>query len=190
MRANYGRPATVEVGLGGGEELRVGGRRLEVHHAPGHSAGHLVLYEPATGMLFSSDAVHWRMCPAAGGEPALPPTYEDVDPYLATIDMIGRLGVRELHSGHWPARAGAEVAAFLDESRAFVGRMDAAVLDLAERPATLAELCRGVDAALGPFGCDPVNLMFAVHGHLRRLVRQGRVRVAAAGERPPRYVRA
>jgi glyoxylase-like metal-dependent hydrolase (beta-lactamase superfamily II) len=167
--------------------VRVGDRTLVVHHAPGHSPGHLVLHEPAAGLLFTSDAVHWRMCPAADGAPALPPTYEEVDDYLATIDMVEALAPAEVHSGHWPARSGAAVADFLAESRAFVERMDTALAERLETPATLAELCAHADARLGPFGADPVNLMFVVHGHLRRLLRAGRAQVVAAGERPPRY---
>jgi glyoxylase-like metal-dependent hydrolase (beta-lactamase superfamily II) len=189
MRANYGAPSAVEVGFAGGEVVHVGGRRIEVRHAPGHSPGHLILSEPGPGLLFTSDAVHWRMCPAADGSPALPPTYEDVDPYLETIAMVEALGPTAVHSGHWPARHGTEIAGFLDESRAFVDRMDAALAERLERPATLAELCGHADERLGPFGADPVNLSFAVHGHLRRMLRTGRARVEHAGQRPPRYVR-
>jgi glyoxylase-like metal-dependent hydrolase (beta-lactamase superfamily II) len=187
MRANYGAPVAVETGLAGGETITVGDRRLEARHAPGHSPGHLVLHEPATGMLFSSDAVHWRVCPAADGSPALAPTYEEVDDYLETIDMLESLGATELHSGHWPTRTGAEIADFMAESRAFVARMDAALAERLERPATLAELCEHADERLGPFGSDPVNLMFAVHGHVRRMLRAGKAEIVAAGERPPRY---
>jgi glyoxylase-like metal-dependent hydrolase (beta-lactamase superfamily II) len=187
MRANYGAPATVEVGLAGGETIAVGDRRLAVHHAPGHSPGHLVLHEQASGMLFSSDAVHWRMCPAADGSPALAPTYEEVDEYLETIDMLDSLGAAELHSGHWPIRTGTEIADFMAESRAFVERVDAALAERLERPATLAELCEHTDARLGPFGSDAVNLMFVVHGHVRRMLRAGKAEIVAAGERPPRY---
>src|SRR5947207_208209 len=129
MRANYGAPATVEVGFAGGETVNVGARLLEVHHAPGHSPGHLVLYEPGAGVLLTSDAVHWRMCPAADGSAALPPTYEDVDAYLETIDMVGSLGAAQVHSGHWPACHDAEITAFLDESRAFVHRMDGVIAE-------------------------------------------------------------
>ena len=187
MRANYGAPAAVEVGLAGGETIAVGDRRLVARHAPGHSAGHLVLHEPATGLLFSSDAVHWRMCPAADGSPALCPTYEEVDDYLATIDMLESLGAAELHSGHWPIRTGAEIADFMAESRAFVERVDSALAERLERPATLAELCDHADERLGPFGSDAVNLMFVVHGHVRRMLRTGAAEIVAAGERPPRY---
>jgi glyoxylase-like metal-dependent hydrolase (beta-lactamase superfamily II) len=187
MRANYGAPAAVEVGLAGGETLAVGDRRLVARHAPGHSAGHLVLHEPATGLLFSSDAVHWRMCPAADGSPALPPTYEEVDDYLATIDLLESLAAAEVHSGHWPVRTGAEIAGFMAESRAFVAGMDSALEERLERPATLAELCEHADERMGPFGCAPVNLMFVVHGHVRRMLRSGKAGIVTAGERPPRY---
>jgi glyoxylase-like metal-dependent hydrolase (beta-lactamase superfamily II) len=187
MRANYGAPAPVEVGLAGGETLVVGDRRLVVRHAPGHSAGHLIAHEPATGLLLTSDAVHGSMCPAADGSPALPPTYEDVAPYLETIDMIETLNAREMHSGHWPARTGPEIGAFLHESREFVERMDGALLERLETPATLEQLCLHADQRLGPFGAEPVNLMFAVYGHVQRLLRGGRACIVRAGERPPRY---
>jgi glyoxylase-like metal-dependent hydrolase (beta-lactamase superfamily II) len=189
MRANYGAPALVEIGFAGGEAVQVGARRLVVHHAPGHSAGHLVLHEPAAGLLFTSDAVHWRMCPAADGSPALPPTYEDVDAYLETIGMIASLDAREVHSGHWPTCTGSQITEFLDESRAFVDRMDEAIAERLDATATLAQLCNHAEERLGPFGADPINLMFAVHGHLRRMLRTGRAQVVRAGERPPRYRR-
>ena len=179
-----GSPVAVEVTFAGGEEIELSARRLSVLHAPGHSAGHLVLHEPATGLLFTSDAVHWRFCPAADGRPALPPTYEDVDPYLETIALVESLRPSVLHSGHWPVRTGAEIAAFLEESRAFVEALDAALRERLESPARLSELCDHVAVRLGPFGADPVNLMFAVHGHQRRMLRRGEARLLDPAERP------
>jgi len=149
----------------------------------------MALHDLDAGLLFCSDAVHWRMCPAADGSSALPPTYEDVDPYLGTIDRIAAPVPAELHSGHWPARIGPEVDAFLTESREFVAAMDDAIEARLVNAATLRELCEHVDSRLGPFGSDPVNLMFAVHGHLRRLLRKGRVWMLDPLERPPRFRR-
>lgn len=187
IRGLYGSPCSVDVTFAGGEEIDLGGRLLSLLHAPGHSAGHLVAHEVANGLLFTSDAVHWRWCPAADGSPALPPTYEDVDPYLATVALIEALAPEELHSGHWPARSGDGVAAFLAESRQFVWEVDTTLAERLETPATLRQLCEHVSVRLGPFGADPVNLMFAVHGHLRRLLRTGKVRLLDPLERPPRY---
>lgn len=187
MKGEAGEPVEIDLALTGGETLRVGDRILDVRHAPGHSAGHLVLFEPATGMLFSSDAVHGAMCPDAGGAPALPPTYEEVDAYLRTVDLIAGLPVESMHSGHWPTFEGAEIAGFLDESRAFVSSLDEALLEVMEQPVTLLEVCAELDARLGPFGGEPVNLMFAVHGHLRRLCRAGRAAVVDTTAAPLRF---
>jgi glyoxylase-like metal-dependent hydrolase (beta-lactamase superfamily II) len=190
MRALYGAPVTVDVSFAGGETLELGDRRLDVLHAPGHSAGHLIVHERESGMLFSSDAVHWRMCPAADGSPALPPTYEEVDPYLETIALVEELEPAELHTGHWPARTGADVRRFCAESREFVAALDTVLEERLASPSTLRDLCEHADKLLGPFGADPVNLMFAVHGHLRRLLRTDRIEVVDVLERPPRYARA
>jgi len=189
VRSVSGAPATIDLTFAGGEELDLGHRGLRVLHTPGHSAGHLALHDPENGLLFCSDAVHWRMCPAADGSSALPPTYEDVDPYLETIDRIASLAPAELHSGHWSARVGPEIGAFLAESRAFVTTMDFAIEDRLKDGATLRDLCEYVDARLGPFGADPVNLMFAVHGHLRRLLRRDRVSLLDPAARPLRFER-
>src|SRR5207302_1350904 len=56
------------------------------------------------------------------------------------------------------------------------GTLDTALEERLEA-ATLRQLCEHVSVRLGPFGTDPVNLMFAVHGHLRRLLRTGGVRL-------------
>ena len=103
--------------------------------------------------------------------------------------MIETLDAREMHSGHWPVRSGPEIEAFLGESREFVERMDEALLERLETPATLEQLCLHADQRLGPFGADPVNLMFAAHGHVQRLLRTGRAGIVKVGERPPRYQR-
>lgn len=187
MRAHYGAPTELALTLAGGEVLNVGDRELQVLHVPGHSAGHLALFEPGTGLLFSSDAVHHTGCPGGDGEPALCPTYEEVDAYLDSIETLGRLGPSELHSGHWPVRTGTQVAEFLRESREFVDRVDAVLLERLERPATLAQLCEAVQRAAGPWRSEPGMLRFAVHGHLRRLVRLGAAERVELLERPARF---
>lgn len=187
MRGEYGDPLKLDLTLNGGEQLEVAGRRLGVLHAPGHSAGHVILHEPDRGLLFSADAIHWRMCPATDGGAALPPTYEDLDAYRATIGLVRALAPAELHSGHWPARRGGEVNAFLYESEEFLDATTTTVRERLELPASLAELCEHVEARLGPFGADPVNLMFAVHGHLEELLRAGEVVLVDWSRRPPKY---
>lgn len=187
VRANYGARVEIDVTFSGGECLRVGDRRLDVHPAPGHSAGHLVLFEAEAGLLFSSDAVHWRACPAADGSPALCPTYEEVDDYLDTISLVEQLSPSEMHSGHWPMRSGQEVMGFLDESRLFVEAVDAVLKARLADPATLADLCQAVQLEVGPWDSEPGMLRFVVSGHMRRLLHLETVELIEAGNRPPRY---
>lgn len=111
---------------------------------------------------------------------------QEIDPYLATIDLVERLEPGVVHSGHWPVREGAAIVAWLAESREYVAALDAALHERLGAPATLRELCDHVDERLGPYASGPIVLMFAVHGHLRRLVRRGRVRVDMLAA-PPRF---
>jgi glyoxylase-like metal-dependent hydrolase (beta-lactamase superfamily II) len=186
MRAMYGGPVWIDLPLSGGEELTLGGRTLRFLHAPGHSAGHLMVHDAASGELFTSDAVHGAFIPATDGSAALPPTYEEIDPYLATIDLVERLDPRVVHSGHWPVREGTAIAAWLTESREYVAALDAALHERLGAPATLRELCDHAHARLGPYASGPIALMFAVHGHVRRLVRGGCVAVDLLAA-PPRF---
>lgn len=187
MRGEYGDPIELDRTLGGGELLTVAERKLRVLHAPGHSPGHVILHEPSRGLLFSADAIHWRMCPAIDASPALPPTYEDVAPYRSTISLVRALAPTELHSGHWPVRDGKEIDEFLDESEQFLETIESAIRERLERPASLGELCDHVEGRLGPFGADPVNLMFAVHGHIEALLRDEAIVLTDWSQRPPRY---
>lgn len=187
MRSLYGAPVQLDVTFSGNETLAVGDRRLKMLSLPGHSAGHLGIWDEEAGLLFSSDAIHWKMCPAADGSPALPPTYEEVDDYLRTIEKVEALGDLTIHSGHWQPRSGEEAVAFLRESREFVAAMDATLVELLDSPRTLAWLLPEVEKRLGPFGADPVNLMFVVAGHLRHLVANGSIEAVDPSEVPPRY---
>ena len=48
IRDLYGSPVSIDVTFAGGEQIELGDRQLSVLHAPGHSAGHLVLYTATT----------------------------------------------------------------------------------------------------------------------------------------------
>jgi glyoxylase-like metal-dependent hydrolase (beta-lactamase superfamily II) len=188
VRAHAGAYCEIDVGFVGGERIGLGVRELQVLHAPGHSRGHLMLWEPASRTLIASDAVHGRVCPAADGTPALPPTYEDVDDYLATIERVEQLGAEAMHTCHFPPlESAAAVLDFCATSRAFVDDLDACILGrLKTAPATLAQLCETAGADLGPFGAGAHQLMFVVHGHLRRLLRRALVTADDLGP-PVRY---
>jgi glyoxylase-like metal-dependent hydrolase (beta-lactamase superfamily II) len=62
-----------------GETLDLGGRRLELLHAPGHAKHHLVAFEPDLGALFAGDGVGVLLPSSGVLRPATPPPDFDRD---------------------------------------------------------------------------------------------------------------
>ncbi len=86
--------------LEAGDVIDLGDRRFEVIHTPGHSPGGIMLFEQATGVLFSGDTVY--------DGPLIDDAYHsDVPAYLATMKRILDLPVRVVHGGHFPSFDGA-----------------------------------------------------------------------------------
>jgi glyoxylase-like metal-dependent hydrolase (beta-lactamase superfamily II) len=63
-----------------GQSLDLGGRRLEILHAPGHARHHVGVFEPDGGLLFAGDGVGVSTPASPELRPAVPPP--DFDPEL------------------------------------------------------------------------------------------------------------
>lgn len=100
-----------------GARVQVGGLSFEVHAAPGHDPDAVLLFEPASGLLVSGDAL-W-----ADGFGVVFPELEGVDAFDAvgdTLDVIARLPVRIVVPGHGPAFG--DVDAAVQRARAKLSR--------------------------------------------------------------------
>jgi glyoxylase-like metal-dependent hydrolase (beta-lactamase superfamily II) len=186
-----GQPRKMDVCLSGGEKIRLRDDwTLEVLHVPGHSHGHLTLYDAKHKAAFMGDAIHGRGCPFATGGMAIPVTYYYVDIYLSTLRYFEGLPIDVLYSGHWPIMRGEEIRDFISESRQTVEFLDRIILSsLARHPSglTLKELIETVANAVGDWPKDSWDLaMFPVKGHMDRLEQQGKLR-ASRGTRPVRF---
>ncbi len=79
IRANT-RTVPMDLTLQGGETIRQGGDwRVQVLHTPGHSRGHLSVYDPRSRTLIICDAALYNAVLTSDGAPAFPPTYRYVD---------------------------------------------------------------------------------------------------------------
>lgn len=90
------RPATVSRRVVEGDAIDLGDRRFEVLHLPGHSPGSIGLWEPATGTLFSGDAVYDG--PLLDELPG-----SDITDYCETMRRLRELPVDVVHAGHDPS---------------------------------------------------------------------------------------
>src|SRR4051812_14610608 len=103
---SIGRPSTF---LEGGERFDAGGRTWEVVHTPGHSPGHVCLWDPQARLLCSGDHLLQIVSP--------PVTFErgfETDPmgsYLASLERVRNLAPDLVLPGHGaPFRDGARRA--------------------------------------------------------------------------------
>lgn len=169
----------VNITFVGGETVRLGNDRiLEIWHLPGHSHGHLGVYDRKNRTLFYGDAIQGAGYKTLNGGWALCPTYLYVDPYLQTIQMIENSPAETIVGCHWPMRHGKDaIRQFCAESRNFVMQADRLVTDYLRRKSSgtsLRELCDQLSEKLGDWPHDVhLELANAISGHLDRGVGNG-----------------
>ena len=118
------RQVPMDLGLSGGERFCLGsGWAVDLLHTPGHSRGHVSIYDPRSRTAVVGDAVLGDAVLLADGSPASPPTYRYVDTYLATVHLLQAIGLDLLLTAHYPVYAGPDAAEFLAETRAFADRV-------------------------------------------------------------------
>jgi glyoxylase-like metal-dependent hydrolase (beta-lactamase superfamily II) len=165
LRRELGGDAPVDVGLRGGETLRLGpDRRLEVLALPGHTPGHLGLWDPGSGAAIVIDAVLSDGVYDRAGNRLIPPRYYDAAAYEATIRRLRALDPELLLTAHYEVMDRAAAREFLDRSLDFVRAVRSAV-----RSAGVVELRALTDAvneAVGPFPAFTHELAASVRAHL------------------------
>jgi glyoxylase-like metal-dependent hydrolase (beta-lactamase superfamily II) len=107
-------PSRATTLLSGGERIDLGGRVLDVIHAPGHSPGGIVLLDAERGLLFSTDVAYPAALYAFGPD-------SDWDRYKSSMRALAELApsLVSVHGSHtyhtmMPSTLGAMSAAFAD----------------------------------------------------------------------------
>lgn len=174
----------IDVRLRGGEQIRLGRDLVvDVLHLPGHSPGHLGVWEPASRTAIVLDAVMGRGLLDMEGGVISPPPYFDVDAYLGAARTLSELRPQRLLTAHYDVMEGAEVERFLYDTVAFVEDASRIAEEALQTSGelTLAELVERADPELGPFTAMANELGGTMRAHLQALVRQGHAREDAAG---------
>ncbi len=123
------RPSVASALLSGGERFDLGGRTLEIIHAPGHSPGGIVLLDRARGVLFSTDVAYAGALYAFGSDadladyrktlaslaeltPALTAVYpsHNAAPITPALLPLMRDGLEAIVAGRTPERVDGAVA--------------------------------------------------------------------------------
>jgi glyoxylase-like metal-dependent hydrolase (beta-lactamase superfamily II) len=165
LERELGGDAPVDVGLRGGETLRLGPTwRVEVLALPGHTPGHLGLWDPRSGAAIVIDAVLGDGVYDRAGNRLIPPRYYSAADYESTIRRLRSLDPDLLLTAHYPVMERDAARGFLDTSLRFVR----AVRDVVRSAPTteLSALTQAADAAIGPYPQFTHELAATVRSHL------------------------
>jgi glyoxylase-like metal-dependent hydrolase (beta-lactamase superfamily II) len=170
LTAELGADAPVDEELAGGDTLDLGdGWVLDVLHLPGHTPGHLGLWDPRSGSALVIDAILDRGVRDRAGTLLIPPRIYDTAGYVDGIARVEALAPERLLTAHFDVLEGAAVAGFLERSRAQDEGVAAAVRDgLADGVWDLWGLTDRADRRLGPYPEFTLELAAAVRDHARR----------------------
>lgn len=180
LRSLCGDPTPIDVALCGDEWVHLGdGWSVQILHTPGHSEGHLSVWDPRTRSLVIGDAAMGYALPYADGSPALAATYTHPGPYVETARRLSEIRADHLLTAHFPPMHGEDAMRFLDDTREHVDATEELLVETigaAAEPPTLADLIPVVDAALGPLPAAAVGTWASpIVGHLDELEASGRI---------------
>lgn len=92
-------PVEIDRTVEDGDALEVGDLQVQVLHTPGHTPGHLSLYNPSSNSLYLTDVMYWPT-------PLHPHPVGKIDEQLASIQKCLDLEVDYLFPGHELPRCG------------------------------------------------------------------------------------
>jgi len=172
--------AKMDILLRGGETFVLSpGWSVEVLHTPGHSWGHLTIYDRTHRLAIIQDAALGRGVPDAEGNPDLPPTYRFVESYLHTIQQLETLKIDLLLTAHFPPMHGEEIGQFLTASRDYCQNVQRLILETireSPQPLGLPELIEQLGECLGDWPSHRQHMLaWSFLGHLELLEDLGQV---------------
>jgi glyoxylase-like metal-dependent hydrolase (beta-lactamase superfamily II) len=168
-----------------GEEIDLGATKLVVLHLPGHSAGHLGLFEPQTRTAIIADAAMAAGFEDLQGRRISPPPYLDIEQYRESIARLRSLDPARIGTAHFPPIEGDDVETFLDRSLAFTVEVDDALTAAVDsEPRTLPSLLEQVAERLGGFPEMALELSRSIGAHLAGMEDAGRVERVAVDSMP------
>jgi glyoxylase-like metal-dependent hydrolase (beta-lactamase superfamily II) len=165
LERELGGDAPVDVGLRGGETLRLAlDWRIDVLSLPGHTPGHLGIWDARSGTAIVIDAVLGDGIYDRAGNRLIPPRYYSATDYESTIRRLRALDPSLLLTAHYDVMERDAAREFLDRSLAFAGTVREAVRGA--DPTDLRALTQAVDAAVGPFPSFTHELAASARAHL------------------------
>jgi len=162
-----GAEAALDGTVEDGDVIDLGRIAVRVLHLPGHSLGHLGLFEPTSRTAIIADAAMADGFVDVGGERVSPPPYVDLGRYRETIERLRSLAPARIGTTHFPPIEGDEVEAFLDRCLGFTRELDRALDEaLGDAPQGLPALLAACAERVGGYREMELELSRSLGAHL------------------------
>ncbi len=163
--------------LDGGEKIRLSADwNVEIVNTPGHSPGHVAVYDRRSKTLIAGESALWSAILHKDEQPALPPTYQIADSYLATIDRLLDMDIDQYSPAHWRVHTGQrDIHGFLHDSKDYFYFVERKLIDYAQHGAfTLPDAVKALARTLGHWDASNDGaLPQPMTGNLRFLTARG-----------------
>jgi glyoxylase-like metal-dependent hydrolase (beta-lactamase superfamily II) len=172
--AHQGQETPVDLSVKGGERIQIeDGWGVTLIFTPGHTRGHLSIYDEKYKVVYLGDAILGAGVPDVSGSRVMPPHYFEVDWYLKSIEKIRDLAPKALLATHYePILGEKQVEDFLNESIKFVencNEMFIRIFTTTKSPLDASTLKKRIREMVGiPDAENQYNLL--VRAHLNYLV--------------------
>jgi len=161
-----------------GEVIEGDGVTLRAVYTPGHASDHLCYYLREEKALFTGDVI------LGGSTTVIPAEDGDLGEYLASLRRLQGLDVERIYPAHGPVidNAPAKIREYIDHRMERERQILAALADgLDTIPAMVARIYVDVPKSLHPVAAQ------SVESHLKKLVKDGRVRELTHQDAPSRW---
>lgn len=179
MKKILGKGEPLDLIVKGGERIRLANDwYVKILHTPGHSHGHLSIYDEKNKAVFIGDAVQGKTYVTIDGKQAFPPTYYYVNEYLKTLELLKELKPNYLFTSHYPIMRDEQIMEFLKESLEFGKQLELEVVNALKKnkEMTMKEIIKVIHRKLGRWEDEDfiiLTLSCPLSGHLAKLEEKG-----------------
>jgi glyoxylase-like metal-dependent hydrolase (beta-lactamase superfamily II) len=179
LRSSCGDGVPIDIKLQDGDNVITGENSWKVLHLPGHSPGHIGLWNEAGHILLLGDAALGLGIPGISGKLSMPPTHQWIHDYLASLDRLSRLDVEIALTGHWPLLKRADFAQLIQESRDCVVRdLELLMRLLKTRALSFIQLQRALNDKFRAWPkSEDIHYFYALAGYLEFLEHLGEIQI-------------
>ncbi len=99
-----------------GDVVDLGGIELEVMNVPGHTPGHIALYDKANRNIFAGDCIGYKVDETTFLAPIIPPWFNK-EQFYSTLDKLKKVSFDTICLGHYACWDGADAKNILAEAK-------------------------------------------------------------------------